>query len=846
MNSKINKIVSFCILLILVVNILVPKIIFANNFEIEDEEMFIDENLQKYIKENYGENLDLENITNLDLSNLDIKDISGIENITNLEKLNLSGNYIKYIDVSSLEKLKNITIEYSEDVDFRVSENYGIELGDINTLLNVEYTQIESIKNNFEGIKENIESKSNSSLKVRTDGIDLYELSKIQISYESKDTKNIINTNISVNYKDNENKNIEDEEIIKNLKIPDEKYIFMEQEKINENIEDILYKYLSQNIEDEEIQIYFELNENDIITNTLNKYIPSLTIYIHKEGIVYNIRQIDEKIFVPVINMEEVNEENIQNKIKEIYNIEDDFSIKSGAFDSSENEIEEITNAFTIYIEDKNIGFIQILEYINIEDENLEKVILSQVDSNNDNKISKSEALNIKILEAESQNISSLKGIENLKNLEVIYLQYNNLKNIDEIEKLTNLSLLNLYGNENLSGKLDLSNLEKLTELAIKTNKNLEIILSDNFGLDKEFQQILKIEQTHYEAINSNFEKIYDKIDELNNNSEYEIKYSSIRNLDNLEYITLSYIKDKFEIVCSTYIEYLSEKNDEDEQYIQNLKFLDNNEIIIEKEDFLFKNDENLKELIYEKILENINDDNIQIILNGDIKRDDINIYFENVEVYIFKNEVFYEIRDLENIIFIPVIEVSNINLEDNIKEETLQINDGLNINEITLEIERIENEIKCIIYENEMKIGCIYLNILNDEFIFENSYMYGITENTKTINVIKSLKNIFDNVIIYNINDEILLNDDLIGSGSKIYFSNNEEEFEYTVIIKGDVNGDGFVDAEDALMVLSKFVGKIEFEEYQKQAALLKNNIDIETAYRILHYSVGNIENLI
>lgn len=64
---------------------------------------------------------------------------------------------------------------------------------------------------------------------------------------------------------------------------------------------------------------------------------------------------------------------------------------------------------------------------------------------------------------------------------------------------------------------------------------------------------------------------------------------------------------------------------------------------------------------------------------------------------------------------------------------------------------------------------------------------------------------------------------------------------------VKGDINGDGYVDSADAMMVLQYAVGKLELSETQQKAADVNGDgyIDAADAIRILRYNVGLIDSL-
>ena len=92
-------------------------------------------------------------------------------------------------------------------------------------------------------------------------------------------------------------------------------------------------------------------------------------------------------------------------------------------------------------------------------------------------------------------------------------------------------------------------------------------------------------------------------------------------------------------------------------------------------------------------------------------------------------------------------------------------------------------------------------ININGDE-------ISGINLSTMQVSQIKQLINTNLALEFYNSNNQLLQDDDYIGTGSKLIVknSNNEEVYKYIFVIYGDLNGDGIINSLDVL-VIQKYI---------------------------------------
>ena len=111
--------------------------------------------------------------------------------------------------------------------------------------------------------------------------------------------------------------------------------------------------------------------------------------------------------------------------------------------------------------------------------------------------------------------------------------------------------------------------------------------------------------------------------------------------------------------------------------------------------------------------------------------------------------------------------------------------------------------------------------------------------------NLIKKyiVKNIYKNVTVTSYNRESKAkNSGIIASGDKITIKTSKEEKSYTIVIYGDINGDGAIDKLDASTILRKYYGYTKLNENESKFADINKdgNIDKLDALAILRDLYG------
>lgn len=129
-----------------------------------------------------------------------------------------------------------------------------------------------------------------------------------------------------------------------------------------------------------------------------------------------------------------------------------------------------------------------------------------------------------------------------------------------------------------------------------------------------------------------------------------------------------------------------------------------------------------------------------------------------------------------------------------------------------------------------------------------DGNYVTGIKLSSKRETLISNLKNTYSLTNIkYTLNNGKETNSGVVSTGDKITITINNSSKTYTVIIKGDVNGDGVISSIDYSRIKGYFLGKYKLSnEYFKAADVSKDGKITSIDYsRVKGYFLGkyNIE---
>ena len=125
----------------------------------------------------------------------------------------------------------------------------------------------------------------------------------------------------------------------------------------------------------------------------------------------------------------------------------------------------------------------------------------------------------------------------------------------------------------------------------------------------------------------------------------------------------------------------------------------------------------------------------------------------------------------------------------------------------------------------------------------YDEKYFYGYAVGTKIEKIVSDLKSINKNITVTSYNkDSKAKNSGIIASGDKITIKTSKEEKSYTIVIYGDVNGDGVIDKLDASTILRKYYGYTKLNDNESKFADINKdgNIDKLDALAILRDLYG------
>lgn len=124
----------------------------------------------------------------------------------------------------------------------------------------------------------------------------------------------------------------------------------------------------------------------------------------------------------------------------------------------------------------------------------------------------------------------------------------------------------------------------------------------------------------------------------------------------------------------------------------------------------------------------------------------------------------------------------------------------------------------------------------VDDTLTLEDNVLSNIDVTNNTVENIKNKIGTGYDMKFVNISGIELLDNDLVGTGTKIQFSkNNVVEEEYTILIYGDVDGSGVINARDLLMLQRYILGKTDISPIQKTASIIDKKSQAPNASDLL-----------
>lgn len=651
-----------------------------------------------------------------------IKDITGIENLFNLNSLNLNYNNIIDFDISSNTNLTKIFIE-------------GNKINKLDTSLNKKIKTIYAMNNNISEV--NIKGNTNLTYLVisnnKISNIDLTD--SVYLNYADLGNNNLsnidlsYNTNLTMLYINNNKLN----------SINVDNNIYLESLQLSSN--NIDYIDVSNNTR----LRYLYINSNKLrdIKFGNNKQLNDLYLYNNlltdlNTSKLTQLRNFDINGNNNLINL------NVENILVDNLILED---------------LENLTelNASSNYLSSlviKGSGKLNKIELgSNIVNLNIDKSSIENINLSKCNKIN--------TLEINNSMLSSV-NLENNINLTKLSLENNRLSSID-LSKNNMLTFINLKGNNFskdmepllIDSLINVSDLDEMVKLPNNINNlSSDIVLSNNLNIS---DNVIKV-------INGGKATI--DINKFKNFEDTNINYRLMYFID-----TIKISSDKYDLKK----EYLFVGSDSNDEIINNITTDYASFEIINNVLYVKYNNQTLRSYPLVRVISNnLLIDNNYIIIDNTMEYNDFTNKFNviNGSYKIFNNN----------------IEVIND-----------KILSGMNLK----------------IYYNDNEV--FNYNIVNDTIdlsnlnIKDNKY---IISSLSKVSDLKSKLNSQYNIIVTDKDNNILSDDDYLETNSRININYSNNNYEYTIVVMGDITGSGSIFIGDISKLYRYYKGVISLDE--------------------------------
>ena len=646
----------------------------------------------------------LNKIEVMDLSNKDIKELNGVEYLSNLKELNLENNQIKKVNLRYNEELTNLNISNNNLERINLNFNKKLEYLNLskNNLSKFDTLPISKIKkldlsnNNISDIKlTNI--KEIISLRIKNNKLkevnlkNNLKLEELDISFNKIKELSYFSSLTSL---DIESTDIEDVIVNKELKrinIGSTKFKDIEFIKDIEDIEDLnisntnissldlsKYKKLkSLNISDTYLE-KFNIKDNLLleILKAERAHIKSIDLNANKDLKILNLanNKIEELDLKELVNLKELNLSN--NKITNL-NLENLKNITSLII--TNNEIKEI-----------DIKNLKDLETLEIANNNIEKI-----DLNNNPNLIKLNISSTKIKDIDVEKLKKLKSLNisniNLKevkpfNIEEVDYSNNSIKDISVFKDLLkDVNRKVLFNNQTIN-------------MLVDVNKAYDLVLKDIDGNDitLEVPEGLEYKNTNITAKKSGFYEIeyqYGKVRIL------ALQESDLKEKTNLNFYTIDSVTKYYNVLNELKTLY---ENLKVNPSLEQAKYFANKlEELKVKEKELTLDKDYVKNLIEEIKKSEYKD----IYLDGEL---------DNLDVFTTEEDLIGKLKSLtlkkDNYTYDKLMKKLKLrngfkakeieNSTDTLEEKINKINDYLtSTNNITKDIETADNIIKNHVY---------------------------------------------------------------------------------------------------------------------------------------------------
>lgn len=436
---------------------------------------------------------------------------------------------------------------------------------------------------------------------------------------------------------------------------------------------------------------------------------------------------------------------------------------------------------------------------------------------------------------------SKLKEIDVSKNLNLEYLSLNGQLGITEIDLSNNTKLVDLDLSNTGVEDVDLTNLIYLESFDIGAEdgstsiKNLDFSKNVNLGFltifggefDKlDLSNVLELKQLHLHDM---------KVEEIDFNGE-GLAHAGFSNMDlrmlNLSELTNLYslnlynvVLDSLDLSNMTNLNYLDigemTLGELDLSHNINLETISFYETVFGEELYVYKNDrvalnnkvkfpETYGSIGIEWESEDVNKATVDQDGLVTTKETGVVNIVGNVLQYDEYLEEYTEFYTVNN--KINIVEITSNKYVIDEDDNTITLTDGdvdiikSNINVVdgvTIDVEL--DSLKLYVKHNDMTLkifNIVQKKIDSDDEIQvddEKGILTNIDYNTNASDIFDKF-NTYGNVVITNKDNKVLSGNDKVGTGSKVIIKSDSTIYEYTIVIYGDIDGDGILKLSDVM----------------------------------------------
>ncbi len=211
-------------------------------------------------------------------------------------------------------------------------------------------------------------------------------------------------------------------------------------------------------------------------------------------------------------------------------------------------------------------------------------------------------------------------------------------------------------------------------------------------------------------------------------------------------------------------------------------------------------------------IIKKCKEEDIELSSNNNLK----SLNIDKIDFEFNKETLEYNLTttfDVNKIVITYEIEESN-------KKESKEIELIVGKNIISITITREDSSTKTYILNIIREEITIDKALSSSGIKYNNNYIYGININTSIDSLLSNIKKISNGITVSTTDKEGNIKNSTFVTGDILTIKIGSNEKKYTIVIYGDVNGDGTIDKLDYLAILREYYGYTKYSGAYKEAA--------------------------